>query len=260
MTTRRYSRDIDRDSRTRVLAAATIVAILVLATDHLSGGFFRAQLWKLEAGWQRASQGASAGLGFFGIAGSESELARENETLRAQVAQYQTLALSAIALKEENATLSNLVHLSQARPGVTAPVISSETTTGIFLLGAGTREGVAIGDIVRGEDGYALGRVVDVSATTATCATVFAPGGDLEALIGDTALHLTGRGAGNGEGKAPRDAEILLGDVVTAPAYRGHPVATVGHVEIDAAGAYKGVLVRATRSIGSLRYVFIERP
>ncbi|MEN9413271.1 MAG: rod shape-determining protein MreC [Candidatus Parcubacteria bacterium] len=259
-TKRYYSRDIDKNTRTRTLLLVTLLAAAVLALDYFSLGFVRTQLWKVERVWHAASGSLVASVGVVGYVGSETTLVQENETLRAQVAQYQTLALSALQLKEENETLSKLVHLAQIQPGVTAPVASEESSTGIFIVGAGKREGVSVGDLVRAEDGYVLGKVLEVSATASVCRVVFAPNSATEALVGNTAVGMVGRGAGNGYGKAPRDADIAVGDVVTAAAYRGYPIGTVGHVESDAAGAYKEVFVRASRDVGSVRFVYIERP
>ena len=260
MTTRRYSRDIDRNTRTRMLALVTAASVFVLAVDHFSGGSIRGQLWKIEDQWRTIAGSATASVGSIGYFGSQTSLVEENARLSAQLGQYQTLALSAIALKQENESLARLAGLSQVHPGVSAPVVSIESTGGVFHVGAGSREGVSAGDIVRGEDGYVLGRVVEVTATSAVCRSVFAPGSELEVLIGDTALELSGRGLGNGNGRAPRDSVIAVGDVVTSAAYRGYPVGTVGHIDADPTGAFQQVFVRASRSIDTVRLVFIERP
>lgn len=260
MTTRRYSRDIDSNTRTRALALATGGAVLVLLFDYVSGGFFRAQLGYIEAQWRAVAGSATASVGSVGFFGSETALVEENARLRAQLGQYQTLALSAIALKQENESLSRLARYSSTHPGVSAPIISLESASGIFHVGAGVREGVSAGDIVRGEDGYVLGRVVEVSATSAICRSIFAPGSELDALIGDVAVTFTGRGSGNGAGRAPRDSEIAVGDVVTSAAYRGYPVGTVGHVDADPTGAFQTVFARTSRNIETVHLVFIERP
>lgn len=260
MTTRRYSRDIDRNTRTRTLALATAVSLLVLSVDYFSSGIVRVQLWKIEEQWRAIAGSATASVGSFGYFGPQTSLVEENARLTAQLAQYQTLALSALALKQENESLARLARLSQVHPGVTTPIVSIESTSGVFRVGAGSREGVSAGDIVRGEDGYVLGRVVEVAVTSAVCRSVFAPGSELEALIGETALELSGRGLGNGSGRAPRGSVLTVGDVVTSAAYRGYPVGTVGHIDTDTAGAFQQVFVRTSRNIETVRLVFIERP
>lgn len=244
----------------RKLVAVSVAVFALIVADILTQGAVRRPLIAAEQYWASAVQHATDAVMSTGIFASRYSLAQENTQLKEQIASYRSLALSASALQEQNAELAKMAHLSQVRPGITAAVASGESTIGTFLIAAGSREGVAVGDIVRADSGYVVGTVEAVQQTNALCRTVFAPGTTLDSQIANTAVVLEGRGGGNARGKALRDVDIEEGDTVTVPSLRGYPVATVGRVEADSADAFQEVYVRTPEDVSTLRYVYVERP
>lgn len=256
----RYSYEPEHRSRTRKIATVTILSALVLGVDLASGGMVRGVAAALL---QRVQSGATSvaesvlGSGFFE---SHLKLSEENAALRQELEKYQSLALSATALEAQNAELAKLAHLSQVRPGVTAAISSRESSMGTFFVAAGAREGVSAGDLVRTDDGFVVGVVVEAQQTSSLCKDVFAPGSTVDVLIGSARVQLEGKGGSNARGKAERSATISVGDVATAAAVSGYPVGFVGHVDSGATDAYQEVYIRSSRTIDTTRFVYIERP
>lgn len=256
-----YYRPQQRPERwTRKLVLVTILALAIFALDVISGGMVRQPLWYLETRWKEAVAGSIDQVAATGIFSTAARLSDENAALREEVARYRSLALSAGALQQQNSALAKTARLALVRPGVTAPVVSSESSVGTFLVGAGRQDGVAAGDIIRADDGYAIAIVETVQETTALCRSIFAPRATIEAAVHDAHLQLEGRGGSNARGKAPRDASIAIGDVVSAASMRGYPIGQVGEIQQDSAGAFQEIYVRFPQDISAMRYVYIERP
>jgi cell shape-determining protein MreC len=247
-------------SGTRRLAYLSAIAIVVLAADFFTHGAVRQPLRYLETKWSQVVRTSVSDIAQSRMFASSAALSDENAVLREELARYRSLALSASALQQQNAALARTAKLALVRPGVTAPVASSESTLGTFLVGGGRQDGVAVGDIVRSDDGFVVGTVITVQETTALCRSIFAPGAMIDATVRDSHVQLQGRGASNARGQAPRDSKIAVGDLVTSASVRGYPIAEVGNVVQDSAGAFLEVYVRLPQEISAIRYVFIERP
>lgn len=247
-------------ARTRRIAAATAIVLLIVVLDIVTHGAERSPLVGAVGGIQAASWRAADAMLGSGVFESKLALSAENRALKEELEHLRSAALSAAALEAQNAELAKLAHLAQVRPGVAATVASSESSVGTFYVSAGSREGVATGDIVRTDDGFVIGVVVSVQQTTALCRDVFAPGAVVGALVGTTPISLEGRGGSNARGTAERAAPVAVGDIVTSSALRGYPVGIVGAVETDVSDAFQTVYVRTATSIAMTRYVYIERP
>lgn len=247
-------------ARMRRIVAATIIVALIIIADVVTQGAERAPLVGAVASLQATTGRAADALLGSGVLESKLSLSAENRVLREELEHLRASALAASALQAQNAELAKLANLAQVRPGVTAAVSSNESSVGTFYVSAGSREGVAAGDIVRSVDGFVLGTVVSVQQTTSLCRDLFSPGAVIDSLIGSTPISLEGRGGSNARGTAERSAPIAAGDVVTASSVRGYPIAVVGTVETDASDAFQIVYVRAPAAIATTRYVYLERP
>jgi cell shape-determining protein MreC len=149
-------------SGTRRLAYLTAFAVVILAADLLSHGAIRQPLRYLETKWSQVVHAGFADIVNSRMFASSAALSDENALLREELTRYRSLALSASALQQQNAALARTAKLALVRPGVTAPVASSESTLGTFLVGGGRQDGIAVGDIVRSDDGFVVGTVIIV--------------------------------------------------------------------------------------------------
>ena len=245
-----------------MLLFSTIVVVLVIGLDMLTGGWMRSIA--RGAGSVIWTSGASIGttLAGTGLMSSRRALARENQTLRQEVAQLRAQAASYQVLRQENDSLRALVRLANAAHGITAPITSSVLASpyGTFLIGAGTLHGLKQGDLVlAGEESgaFVVGQVSDVRAKSALATLVFAPNSTLQATISGASVDVEGQGGGNARAEAPRGLTIAVGDSVFAAQFGGRSVGVVGKVESDPARAFQKVYIGLPVSLAALQYVYV---
>lgn len=243
----------------RRLWAATVLVLLLFGADIISGGALRARIRAFSAGISvhgGALISRIAGSGFFS---SRASLAAQNRSLAEQLQQYEERASAYSALEEENAQLRALVGLAAHTHGLTAPVVSSlyASPYGTFLIGAGSAEGVAHGNIVLSSEGFVLGEVADVALHTSVVHETFAPDASVDAIVNGTAVTLEGEGGGNARATIPRGVSIAVGASASAPQYAGRPVGIVGGVATSSGGAAQDLFVRIPVNRSGLQFVYV---
>lgn len=240
----------------------SIIVVLVILADVLSGGMFRSV----------ARTGAGALLGATGRAvdsvresellTSRAALVEENVTLQERIEALEALQLQNDVLRMENRILRDLVGLAEAYPdGPGARVLSRPSTSafGTFLIGAGAQDGVREGDYVIAEGAVAVGMVDEVSRNSALAILFTTPGQETAGTLGETPVSVVGRGGGNGIIELPRDVAVSVGEHVILPD-TGFILATVGHITAEAADATQQVLVRVPVDIKTLRFARVVSP
>lgn len=243
----------------RRLLVATIVVLLVLLGDVLSGGALRATTRSAVSGMWRLGASVRGAIGGSGMLSTRASLASENAELRASLTSYQLKAAGYDVLRNENDTLRALLGLATTSRGVAAPIISSLRASpyGTFMLGAGSMEGVSAGDLVITEGGFVIATVQDVGEHSALAGFVLAPRAEIEAHVGGVAALVRGKGGGNAEAELPRAAVIAEGASVTAPKLGNRVVGVVGKIDSDPAKALQTAYVHVPVNMSSLRYVYI---
>lgn len=243
----------------RALILGTVVVLLILLLDFLSGGGVRGGLRMLESSvWGMMERGAGA-LAHVGIFKSREALIRENETLRAQLLQMQTETAVSSVLQEENARLRDVARVAAESIGTTARIISSPYASayGTFLIGAGARDGIQEGDLVlSGEDGFVLGRVASVDTASSLVAAVFAPGHSTQASIHGADVSVTGWGA-SGRASVSRDVPVVEEDVVRSFDYENRVIGTVASVQSHPASAEQEVFIALPFSLTKTPFVYV---
>jgi cell shape-determining protein MreC len=247
------------NSGRRKLLAATVLIIVLFLIDILSGGKIRAgvrTLGSIVSEWTGHATSGMVGSGFFA---SRAALESQNHTLSEEVAQLQERAAALAVAEQENEQLRGIVHLAQKVPGVTAPVVSSLDVSpyGTFLIGAGSGDGIARGNLVLTEDGFVVGQVSDTSAHQSLVTELFAPGASVSAVADGTSVSLSGQGGGNARASVPRGIAIAPGDPVIAPGLGERPVGIVGEVASSSASASQDVFVRIPPNTSSLQFVYV---
>ena len=244
----------------RLVATSAAVAIL-FAFDFFSGGALRAPARSLAASVSLAAGNAGVAITRRGIFATKASLARENDTLRTQLTEAHAAVSEAAALRDENAHLRALAHLAERAPGIAAPIVSvfGASAYGTFLIGAGTDQGIAAGDIVFSEDGFAIGRVSEAGAKTALVTELFVAGSSLPIVVAQSQITAEGQGGGNARARAPRGLDVKEGDIATAPSHAGAPVGIVLKIESDSASAYTTLYLRTPANLSALRFVFLRR-
>jgi cell shape-determining protein MreC len=248
-----------RGNGRRRLFYVTLLILLILLIDMISGGFLRTEVRALTVRlWSATTyvRGAVFGNGYFV---SHASLAAENASLRDEVAQYQEDAAGYQVLKQENDSLRSILNLAQTQPGITAPVVSSVISSpyGTFIVGAGTADSVEVGSLVVTEGGFVVGTVSEVGAHTSLVTELFAGGSSVDVLLDGAPAAAEGRGGGNALITLPRGITAAVNDPVTAPGLGGRAVGVVGKVESDPASAVQSVYVTLPVNLSSLRYVYL---
>jgi rod shape-determining protein MreC len=157
-----------------VAAAGAIVALGLVALASFDPAAFRA----LRGGVAEITTPVSSGMagiarGFGAIPewiDSHARVVEQNKALKLELARQRALIMRARTLSYDNRRLRMLLRV---RDGVMQPVIaarlvnSTATSTRRFAtLNAGSRQGVAVGQPVRGPEGL-IGRTLEVSPNTA---------------------------------------------------------------------------------------------
>ena len=175
------------------------------------------------------------------------------------VALYQEKAASYDALQANYTELSQMSHLAQSAPGVTAPVASSVRSSpyGTFLVGAGSADKITIGSKILTSTGFVIGTVSEVSEHSSLVKESFAPGAKLDVHLGGAELELVGAGGSNATVKIPRGVDVKVGDTVSAPEYGGKPVGVVRHIDSDPASAYGVAYLSLPVNLSSLSFVYV---
>lgn len=243
----------------RRLAIATILVILVLLGDILSGGAVRAVVRQTAAGFASGVYAAFGAIDESGALSTRSSLAAENARLLQELARSQEYAAAYRVLIAENASLRALLSMSDRPQGTAAPILSSFRASpyGTFAVGAGSEEGVRAGDAVATEGGFVVGRIDEVHESMSVATALFAPDASVDALIRGNAVVVEGKGGGNAMAQLSRAVEIAVGDPVIAPTLGGRPIGIVGHVESDPAFAEQTAYISLPVNPSAITYVYI---
>lgn len=237
------------------LGIVSIVGLFLLIRFTLPDAFFSvvAPVW-------RASDAVSGSIGSFGslfgnagsLAAERDQLAaralaleEENRTLRAKVADLQTLVGQ--AREPEHRILAGVL----ARP----PVAPYDT----LVVDTGSAKGVTKGALAYGPGGVPLGTVVSVSSAFAQIELFSTGGRATNGWVGEKRIPitLTGRGAGAFEATLPRDTGIAVNDVVYVPGPGALPIGTVVKVDSNPSSPRATIHVAPYANLFSLIWVEI---
>ena len=254
----------ERKTARRRLIGATVVVIFLLSIDILTGGYVRSIVRSAAGVVLNAGSSTSSFLQASGVLSSRRALQIENNSLREELTQLQLRLAEYRVLKDENVELREIARLVEDATGISAPILSTTHSSpyGTFLLGAGTSDGVAEGDMVMtgADGGLVIGEIVSAHEHQSLVKEVFAPGASVEGIIDGANLIFKGQGGGNARAEAPRTLQIEVGDPVISPLFGGRLIGTVGAVSSDPASAYTSVYVRVPIGLSQLKFLHVASP
>lgn len=241
------------------LITATLLVLLFFAVDHISRGRLHEELRGILAPVSGLAERARTTLVESSWWSSRAALLNENALLRAEIARMKERDAQFDTIMIENGRLRAIALVASHEQGLTAPILTSLSASpyGTFVIGAGAAAGVAQNATVLSEHGFALGTVTDLASRSATVREVFSPGLMLDAQIGKVGFSLEGRGGGNARARIPREAQVKIGDTVTAPMFAGRPVGVVGSVQTASSSAYTDLYVQFPVNLNELRFVYV---
>jgi rod shape-determining protein MreC len=239
------------------LIVATACIALLIGIDVLASGAIRNTIrGGIATVWVGAHSVGNT-IDRSGALSSKRSLAEENARLTAELESLRNLQIENRLLIAENASLRSLARAPGEGEAVAARVLSSPSASPYdsIVIGAGSEQGVSVGDHVLLSGGIALGTVSEVSARSSLVGLYFAAGRTTPAIIGGTAaVTVTGRGGSNGSVLVPRSVPVATGDLVYLA---GSPYAlgVVGSVEAVATDARSTVYIALPMSIAEARFV-----
>lgn len=190
---------------------------------------------------------------------SRAALEQEVTSLKIEIARSATLEAMLDGVKKENNELRALARMASSTSGITLPLTSSYTSSpyGTFTLGGGWDRGVEKDSIVLAGDGYVLGYIADVTQHESIVRAVFAPGNSIDAHVDSVGLTLFGRGGGNAYAEVPREASLVEGSALRAPAFGSRPVGIIGRIDAASSSAFMTVLASFPYNINDIRFVVV---
>lgn len=241
-------------------ATALLLSVIFFGFDTLTGGLVRSYARTLSSLTWSGVSGVGDAIDRTGYFATRRALVEENNALKEKISLYEEQSARYRALEVQNDALRDIASLVESeREGKTARVLSSFRSSpyGTFVVGAGERDGIAVGDIVLTPGGFALGRVTDLDAHTATVDALFAPGHTAEVIVGDVAFSVEGRGGGNARAEIPRGADIAVGDAAIVPEYGGRAAGVIGDIRSASSSATQTIFLRLPHNLDSLRFVYV---
>lgn len=216
---------------------------------------------------------SGAATGFLGEFMNAGENAKENEELRAQIADLREELVDFERYKTENEQLKEMIGLKEANEDfemTNASVIARDPSDrfGSFQIDKGSIHGVSFHDPVISSDGL-IGYISEVNATTARVTTILSP----ELNVGAYSVHtnetgvVTGDAALSQEGHCKleyllRETAIAKGDLIVTTGVSGiFPqdlvIGTVEDVQPESSGASVYAVINPAVDISNIKDVFV---
>lgn len=235
-----------------ILAVALGLALLAPAARLLG-----ATAWPLFVA-ERAVASAAAPL--LDYLASKRSLAAENRELREAVERLHVAALERDALRAERDQLAAELGVpGRAAGAVTAEIAlrPPQVAFDTVVLAAGTREGVAAGDVVRAA-GVPVGSVVEAGESRAVVALFSAPGIRLPVTVAGAAAEAVGQGDGRYAVEMPASLAPATGTPVLSPGHGGAPVGFVAAVSPGEGESTIEAQVLLPVDLSAARYLTVE--
>ena len=187
---------------------------------------------------------------FFGaLLRSEQALIRENQLLKQELDQKRADNIIFNELVARNQELLQILGRDITPDFILAGVVKKPPFSpyDIYTIDAGSENGVSVGNIVQFSDFVALGRVSDVNPTASK--VVLYSSATQETVVGINGETYLAEGTGGGTFRirAPRDAEITIGDVLTLPGYATLSIGVVQDILVSPQDSFADV--RATTPV-----------
>lgn len=260
-----------------ILAAVTIIAVGMCVVSALSSGtgILHNVVGVVTSPFRSAGAAVSGWVENIGDRfDSVSDLQKENDDLRKQIADLEEDVRRAKSDAEENERLRTLLGLRQQRrdfkfESAYVTEHSSSNWSSTLTLGKGTNYGVKIGDCVVDAYGYLVGVVTDAGLNWCTVTTVLdtdsklgavvfrtdeiaVAAGDL-ALMGENCLKLD---------YLQSDTKLINGDLIVTSGLGGYypaglVIGSVKEIRTDDSGLMKYAVVTPKTDLSDLREVFI---
>ncbi len=190
---------------------------------------------------------------------TKKNLKDENKLLREDLEIAGAKLLDRNLLYEENLELKESLGRNIAGMSVFATVLTKPNRTlyDTIVIDVGKNAGVEKGDRVLYGDNVVIGKVVEVFSRSAKVLLLSSPKEEIDVVVGSGNVSTVayGRGGGNFELKLPRDANVLIGDVISVPGIFTRILGAVEYIESKPSDPFKTVIFKGPINIFKLKWV-----
>ncbi len=260
-----------RQSKKKFTVLAVLALLVILfSINYKTGGVVSSSVRNIAAPLWSAGDSASLRLqSFKSTFTTKQRLAKELDSLRAELKAVQDLKYENLYLRAQNSTLLSLANTNTLLQGegdrTLVQVFSGVGVRpyGTLLISTDPNQRVQVGSIVLTTHSVALGNVSSVSSRVATVRLFSAAERSVEVVIGNDSespvvATAVGVGSGNFVISVPRDTEVSVGDAVYSSAALGRAIAIVGSVEKDPTNPLTTLRARVPANIQGLQTVLVE--
>lgn len=184
-----------------------------------------------------------------------TELQTTLESYDAQLTTAKLLASENDALKAE---LGRVEHIDGVLGHVTT--LPNRSIYDTFVIDAGTKEGIVVGQTVYGFGTIALGTITDVALEHATAQLFSASGRETSGSVGPNNVNvtLTGRGGGEYEVRLPRDLQFTTGEVIAYQSVHTAVLASIERIATDPRDPFQKLIAKAPINLQALKWVIVR--
>lgn len=246
----------------RVFFACSLFVFLLLMQYFFSGDtkdFFvmvYKPVWAVKEIILRPASGVE---GFFS---SKIALVNENRVLRDQLTKLQLKEYDYDLLQKENDSLKNQLGRVDKNKKVIANIIAKPPTSpyDTFIIDAGFEEGMVVGSKAYISEKIIAGVVREVGRSSSVVSLFSSSGINTQVTLERTGINynLVGQGGQNYRLEAPKDTDIVWGDMFTYPDGERSIVGQVYYIDTNSQSAFKTAYIKPPVNIFSYKSVFIE--
>lgn len=259
---RQFVPAIDRRKKTAVFAVVLlIVALFFIPPTHRAIRYIAGGIGK---GFVRTGDAVGGWFSNIGTAiRTKHSLQKENDALKAEIAEMEARVSERTLLAKENAELKSAMGRDDM-PSFTLAAILSKPPRSAYdtlLVDGGSRAGIAVGQLVYADGHTPIGAVSETTPTTAVVLLFSAPKQttNFRLMPGGIDVDALGQGGGNFSIEVPHEVTATADTVLVTKDIHPKVVATFVRVVSDARDPFQTLLFASPANFNDLSFVQIRQ-
>jgi len=238
----------------------TVIALLVFGIYYVFPGFFTQVTLAIAKPISKSIDAVASVFSNSQFFHSKADLVDENARLHKQNQDLEEKLISFDLLASQNEELRKFLGVRSKLTGVAVPVTMhpSQSPYDLLVLALSSENTVQVGNLVT-NGSVALGTVTEIAGKNAKVTLYTSPGTLTEGRImkNGTPVILKGVGGGNFVYTAPRELDIVEGDLISLSSNSDFALARVSHIEETDSDSFKMLRLSNITNIFSLTFVEI---
>lgn len=193
----------------------------------------------------------------------QNNLVLKNKNLEEQVNTLNMQVVDYDAVLKENQDLKAMYGRKNDNERILARVLSKppQSPYDTLVVDTGLNYDIKVGDMVYMSDNIIVGEVVSVTSNTSMI-QLFSSGDRRTQITLErtgATYEVIGQGGANFTIEAPKDADILWGDVFTYPGIVSSVIGSVYYIDSNSQSSFKTIFIKIPGNIFQSKWVFIEK-